>query len=173
MSVGPPAGKPTITRTAATDRLAPLLSATAPSTRQRPRPDAENFGGEVSSSPLRLAKVIQSTSSAWQVAVSYVCALPGRRTCKSRAFARLAHRATAGTRGSPRLPIFCARRSIGSTTTEAISEKAGFVAVTKLVFVTGFRRGTQLCDCRWPERRRGPDANVRLQLRRDFGSEGF
>ena len=23
-------------------------------------------------------------------------------------------------------------------------------------YPTGFRRGTQLCDCRWPERRRGP-----------------
>src|SRR5215471_17858290 len=30
------------------DRLAPTRSATAPAARQRPRSDAENFGGEVS-----------------------------------------------------------------------------------------------------------------------------
>src|SRR6516225_7741580 len=33
---------------AATDRLAPTRNATPPAARQRPRPDAENFGGEVS-----------------------------------------------------------------------------------------------------------------------------
>src|SRR5262245_37759817 len=33
---------------AASDRLAPLRFATRPAVRQRPRPDAENFGGEVS-----------------------------------------------------------------------------------------------------------------------------
>src|SRR6516165_12764808 len=33
---------------AATDRLAPTRNATPPAARPRPRPDAENFGGEVS-----------------------------------------------------------------------------------------------------------------------------
>src|SRR6516165_1350814 len=37
---------------AATDRFAPKRFATRPGARQRPRPDAENFGGEVSRWPL-------------------------------------------------------------------------------------------------------------------------
>ena len=58
---------------AATDRLAPAPCATRPAARQRPRPDAEIVGGEVSSSPLRLAKVHSITSLARQV-MAFMCA---------------------------------------------------------------------------------------------------
>ena len=58
---------------AATDRFAPSRCATRPGARQRPRPDAKIYGGEVSSSPLRLAKVHSITSSARQV-MAFMCA---------------------------------------------------------------------------------------------------
>src|SRR5712691_9359698 len=52
MMSGPlPAGKPTIRAPAATDRLARSQSASRPAARQRPRPDAEIAGGEVSFEP--------------------------------------------------------------------------------------------------------------------------
>ena len=38
--------------------------------------------------------------------------------------------------------------------------------------LTGPCRGTQLCECRWQEHRRGPGRNVRFHCR-DVGSEGF
>ena len=46
------------------DRLAPSQRARKPAAWQRSRPDVEIFGGEVSSSPLRLAKLHSITSSA-------------------------------------------------------------------------------------------------------------
>src|SRR6266478_9614768 len=46
------------------DRLAPSRSATRPAARQRPRPDVENSGGEVSCCPRRA--VLQQISSALQ-----------------------------------------------------------------------------------------------------------
>src|SRR5262245_20680935 len=49
---------------AARDRLAPSQRATEPAARQRPRPDAENFGGEVSFRYLPLWSVYSITSSA-------------------------------------------------------------------------------------------------------------
>src|SRR5215472_15380360 len=48
----------------ATDRLAPKRDATRPAARQRRRPDAENFGGEVSFLNLPLASHHSITSSA-------------------------------------------------------------------------------------------------------------
>src|SRR5262250_2548648 len=46
------------------DNPAPLQSAARPAARQRPRPDAENFGGEVSFSNLPLTSDNSITSSA-------------------------------------------------------------------------------------------------------------
>ena len=70
----PPAAKPTIdAHRPRRIGLRPCDRATRPAARQRPRPDARIvFGGEVSSSPLRLAKVHSSAHRA-----------PGRRTVKA------------------------------------------------------------------------------------------
>ena len=100
ISIDPPAGKcHDDAHRARRIGLRPAQCARRPGARQRPPPDAEICGGEVSSSPLGLAKVHSITSSARASSVGCTvrpnrrffgriayragqrCGLPGRTTC--------------------------------------------------------------------------------------------